>query len=251
MSYPDLIICGDELYVTETQKDTARVHRLERRIVDALFSQFDPPNNPTAVPILNAGPADLSSGLIPMPELPAFSMRNTQTTDYSSLDLRAGFTIDLTLTRLPSDPGLALLDTRDEIGTGVFAATDARGHIELSLSDGQSTSVWRGYDGLLISADPSQRAAPVRLTFVVDGGPRLIVAVVNGRAADGGEARQFGWQRLSPALGSANGAREARVDAALVASISIWDRALLVSEVVNMHRLDGHRPDLLSTQADG
>ena len=38
----------------------------------------------------------------------------------------------------------------------------------------------------------------------VDGGPRIVSFIVNGRFCDGGEYRQFGWQRFSPCFKHVN-----------------------------------------------
>jgi hypothetical protein len=41
ISYPDLIEDGGRYFLTETQKDIARVHELDRELLDGLFAQFD------------------------------------------------------------------------------------------------------------------------------------------------------------------------------------------------------------------
>jgi hypothetical protein len=40
MSYPDLLEDDGELYITETQKDAARVHHIERGFLETLWGQF-------------------------------------------------------------------------------------------------------------------------------------------------------------------------------------------------------------------
>ena len=41
ISYPDLIQDGDKHFLTETQKDIARVHEIDRRLLDGLWLQFE------------------------------------------------------------------------------------------------------------------------------------------------------------------------------------------------------------------
>ena len=40
MSYPDLVEDEGEYYLTETQKDKARVHKIDRRLLEGLWSQW-------------------------------------------------------------------------------------------------------------------------------------------------------------------------------------------------------------------
>jgi hypothetical protein len=71
--------------------------------------------------------------------------------------------------------------------------------------------------------------------IIIDGGPKLIVFVINGVLCDGGDERQFGWGRYNPNLREIKGAAEAEVDAC-VTEIALYDRALLVSELIGNSR---------------
>jgi hypothetical protein len=73
------------------------------------------------------------------------------------------------------------------------------------------------------------------VAVVVDGGPRIISYVVDGRFCDGGEFRQFGWGRFSPNLRGANGAQRLRIGAG-VKALRVYTRALMTSEVVGNFR---------------
>ena len=65
----------------------------------------------------------------------------------------------------------------------------------------------------------------------MDGGPKIITFVIDGKLCDGGDARQFGWGRFSPNLRSANGAAMLRIGAP-VTRLRIYNRALLTSEAI-------------------
>ena len=67
----------------------------------------------------------------------------------------------------------------------------------------------------------------------MDGGPKLIMVMIDGELCDGGAARQFGWGRFHPCLRDANGAPEARLAPSLSGSLKcvrIYDRCLLANE---------------------
>tara|TARA_B100000700_G_scaffold302278_1_gene372469 strand:- start:127 stop:849 length:723 start_codon:yes stop_codon:yes gene_type:complete len=44
ISYPDFVEEGEDLYITETQKSVARVHKVDQALVDSLFLPQNPPN---------------------------------------------------------------------------------------------------------------------------------------------------------------------------------------------------------------
>jgi len=66
---------------------------------------------------------------------------------------------------------------------------------------------------------------------IIDGGPKLILFVINGALCDGGDERQFGWGRYNPALREINGVSDASVHGS-VQEVALYDRALRVSELV-------------------
>jgi hypothetical protein len=72
---------------------------------------------------------------------------------------------------------------------------------------------------------------------IVDGGPKLILFVIDGRLNDGGDARQFGWGRFNPQYRGPAGAEQLFVSPT-VARLRIYPRALRVSEaVVNQQKM--------------
>ena len=97
--------------------------------------------------------------------------------------------------------------------------------IEITLSDARTISTWTSDAGAL----KQERLNNVGI--IVDGGPKLILFVINGVLCDGGDERQFGWGRYNSALREINGATEAAVHAS-VQEVALYDRALRVGELV-------------------
>jgi len=64
------------------------------------------------------------------------------------------------------------------------------------LNDGRTGSTWESDRGLL------QSGRWHHVAIIVDGGPKIITFVVDGRLCDGGQDRQFGWGRFNPQLRS-------------------------------------------------
>jgi hypothetical protein len=79
----------------------------------------------------------------------------------------------------------------------------------------------------------------VHLAVVIDGGPKTISYILNGKFLDGGEQRQYGWGRYHPFLLDVNGRSTAELAPGFdgeIKSIRIYDRALRTSEVVGNYR---------------
>jgi hypothetical protein len=227
MSYPDLIEEDGKFFLTETQKDKARVHELDPVLLAGLWGEADQPVASESLLL------DLPPDSLPMPrEIPAVSLpqfldRDMTRHDYGTLDLRNGFTIEMELELPDWEPGQRLFDSRTPWGQGLALLTAAHGAIEIVLNDGRTESRWTSDPGLLRSGIRHHVAV------IVDGGPKLILFVVDGILNDGGEHRQFGWGRFSPALRSANGGDTFRI-ASGVSSLRIHARALRVAEAAQL-----------------
>ena len=283
MSYPDLMEEGGRYFLTETQKDKARVHEIDPTLLAGLWGQFENRlaaaegavftfqasdtlaelvEAPAGRPSTGSGLAELveapaghpSTGsgcaerdmpfCVELPPLPPFLQRDSGRADYGTKDLRAGFTLDLWLHFDALDAGQVLLDNRSDEGIGFCLQTTGRGAVEIVLNDGRTESRW--------GCDPGMLAAGKlhHLVVIVDGGPKLILFIVDGVLNDGGDFRQFGWGRFNPNLRGATRfthrgtvapeARELlRIGPGLrgkLRSLRVYDRALHVSEAIGSYR---------------
>lgn len=231
MSYPDLVEEGGRFYLTETQKNIGRVHDLPAALVDGLFNQFDARKVATANLALNLSGAALKPE-VAMPKLPDFHARDNRRPDHGDKDLRAGFSVDFWFAPDALPAGTALLDSRTATGQGLLVATTAAGTLRITLNDGREESSW---ESDTFARPPTASLLLHHVVITVDGGPKIISFVVDGIFHDGGDARQFGWGRFSPALRSANGAAKLKVSPAL-RSLRLYSRALRTSEAVANYR---------------
>jgi hypothetical protein len=143
--------------------------------------------------------------------------------------IRSGFTIDMAFRLDDLTSGQILIDTRNESGKGIQLATTGEGTIRLSMGDGRATSSWSCDRGMIAPGKDHH------MSVIVDGGPRIILFVVDGILCDGGEERQFGWGRFNPYLHEINGRDTWTLGKDLkgtISSISIYNRALRVSEAI-------------------
>ena len=247
MSYPDLVEENGETYLTETQKDKARIHRIDPALLEGLWRQFE--KSPVAADGLVLA---LSSrtGTIPasveLPPWPEFLQRDGARADYGTKDLHAGFTLGLWVWFDTLDAGQVLLDNRGEERIGFCLQTTGHGTVEIVMNDGRTECRWESDPGLLAIGQLHH------LAVVVDGGPKMITFIIDGVLNDGGNYRQFGWGRFNPNLrGASRFTHRAAVDAQArevlrigpvlqgeIRSLRVYYRALSTSEVIGNFQHD-------------
>jgi hypothetical protein len=234
ISYPDLVEEDGRYFLTETQKDTARVHEIPADLLEGMWATLaaavgrrasDLPSAQDDKRLL-ALPANggILPAAAPLPTLPWFRTRDGNSADFRGKDTREGVALELELVLPDLTPGRLLLDNRSGDGRGFCLRTADGGALELLLNDGQTENRW--------VSDPVLEAGRQHHVVVnIDGGPRLISFVIDGRFCDGGDARQFGWGRFSPHLKHINGARELRI-APEVSRLNLYGRILRTFEAV-------------------
>ncbi len=221
MSYPDLVEQGGRFWITETQKTVARVHAIDRSLVDGLWNQFENGTVASDGLVLDLPPEKCRAGATaPMPNLP-------------DLSAGGGFSLGVWLRLERLAEGQTVLDTRDGEGRGLALTTTAATSLRLVLSDGTTEAAWE--------ADPGALSAGRwhHVVATVDGGPKIVTFVVDGRLCDGGEARPCGWGRFPNTLGRPAGSDTIRIAPRLdgrVGRVRVYDRYLRTSEAVGNFR---------------
>jgi len=216
MSYPDLVEQDGRYWVTETQKSIARIHELDRTMLEGLWGPGEDREIALEGLVLDLDPEQLRAGEVKLRE---------------KLDVSAGgLTVELRVRFDDLKPGQFLLDTRGERGgTGLALTTTDKGTIRLDLGDGKTTAAWDCDPGLLRADTPHHVVA------IVDNGPKIITFVVDGRLCDGGEHRQYGWGRYQGDLGDVTGSSVLRIGPVLhgkLDSVRVYNRYLRTSEAV-------------------
>jgi hypothetical protein len=226
VSYPDLFERDGEFFISETQKAVARIHRIDPDFVKRVWGEFDgaPVDESECLLSLDAGGVEVA-----MPELPKFVIRDMRLPTYGMVDLRQGFTISAKIVVPDACGETVLLDNIAEGGRGWKLLLTENGGLRLTMSDGQTLSCHESETGLFREGDAHA------LSVIVDGGPKIVSFMVDGRFCDGGEERQFGWSRFSPLLRDAEG--RSKLDVACeVTALRIFGRALMTCEAITLHR---------------
>jgi len=235
--YPDFISHQEpdgswDVFITETQKTEARLHRIDRALLARLSMQHSIHGHPGGE-VLRLERHN-STGSVEMPPLPSFDGSDSAKAGVDGLGLaitlllanhslsRAGQTL-LSSVRTPNGGGLAVV-------TG-----PAAGGLTLEMSDGLST--------FNLSTDAACSAALAQpgshfFGAVADGGPRIATLMVDGVLCDGAGQQDFGWGWF-PSLGSVRGASRMAVApdyGGTIESSRLYDRMLTTSQLVGAFR---------------
>lgn len=231
ISYPDLIEDDGRYFLTETNKDRARIHEVDPNLIQALWNQLDDGAPVPSDPILDIGP-DVPPE-VECPHLPDFARMDETFADYRTIRTRQGFTLEVKLHLGEQQDAPIRITNRTADGRGFELVIAADGGLVFSLADDTNEAALRTAPGLITSPGFHQVVA------IVDGGPCIMRFVVDGIAVDGGDERQFGWARFSPNLQGANGDRMLRLTTgghAAIDRVRLYDRALLTSEAIGSWR---------------
>ncbi|MDP6634964.1 MAG: exo-alpha-sialidase [Phycisphaerae bacterium] len=220
MSYPDLIEIKDRYWVTETEKEVARVHEIDPSLLSGLWSQFDCKTETKRGLVVDLSGKQLARARrngAPLPKL-------------GDLSQRGGFTIDMRI-RISNLKGpQVIVDSRQGgKGKGITVAKTKDGTLEISFSDGVRSGRWCVDKGLL------KTGRRHHVVFIVDGGPGVVSCVVDGQFCDGAtHPRQFGWGRFDRRIGSVGGGRiKLPPDTGVeIVRLRVYDRYLRTSEAV-------------------
>jgi hypothetical protein len=210
MSYPDFVEEGGKYYLTETQKDVARVHEIDPSLLEGLWNQFDARGVPPSAPVAEFKP---------------FFQRSRRA-DHGKEDLRTGVSLMFWVNAGDAKPGTVLATN----GSGLTLHVTENKAVELILTDGRTENRWASDPGTIVPGKLQH------IAVIVDGGPKVISFLIDGVLNDGGDARQFGWGRFSPNLMRINGLPEFRT-APAVRDLRFYPRALRTSEAVGASRV--------------
>jgi hypothetical protein len=251
ISYPDFVEDRGRIFVSETQKEMARIHELDADLLAGLWNQAESRCVAIDGRVLDLG--SISNGdTVAMPRLPEVHNRGCTRVDGSTgatlktetgaaIESRDGFSLELWVQLDALTPWQILFDSRDDEGLGLLVQLNDRGGVRLEMSGRAyglpGSRLGNGNLGCSLNSDDGllRTNAVHQILFIVDGGPKIVSVMVDGVLCDGGEKRQFGWSRFHPDFTSANGAATAILAPGLAGSLKrlrIYDRYLLTSEGV-------------------
>ena len=215
MSYPDLIEQDGRYWVTETQKTVARVHELDKTLLEGMWSQGSDKTVTNKGLVLDLDAKQLQPAEVKLP---------------SGLDLEetGGLALDFWVQFDELSAGETMLDNRDADGHGFVLQTAEGGAVHIELGDGESSFAWDSDAGVL------QPGKLHHVVCIVDTGPQIVSFLIDGALCDGG-ARPCGFGHYPDALGDMSGSGKLRIQKEIkgrIEHLRLYGRYLRTSEAV-------------------
>jgi hypothetical protein len=248
MSYPDFVEDNGRYFITETEKETARVHEIPAEFLAMLWNQHKAATLSKAGLVLNlSGQAIASGKVVECPKLPLLVTRKGLPTQAPrAVTEGGGFSLDFWVKLDSLDEGQRLLDARDPNGNGLSVYTTDRGTIQLSLRGPFGSKTLEDFGIAEASWDCDagrlQTGRWHHVGIVVDGGPKIISFIIDGVFNDGGDRRQFGWARFPADLRAVPCSDKLTLGSRLrgeMKDLRIYNRALRTSEIIGNWRATG------------
>ncbi|MGQ9731219.1 MAG: exo-alpha-sialidase [Candidatus Zipacnadales bacterium] len=215
IGYPDYIEQDGRFWITETNKSIARLHEIDPDLIQGVWNQHE----------LNRVARD---GLVLDLLYPSSAADFPALPDPFS---GGGYTLEMWLKATSLPTGVLVAGEQIEHGGAVAVNVTTQEAPELVLSTPKNVVKLDGDEGTI---------TPGRwhhLVVTVDGGPKLVTFLVDGRLCDGGERCMQGWHRFDRQLSTPSITRLRIENSRLqLRRLRLYNRPLRTSEAVSNWR---------------
>ena len=219
ISYPDFIETDGRYFITETQKEIARVHEIDSSLLEGLWNQFDNRILTQKGLLLFLKNEDIrKSHVFKLSEMPSVN--------------EGGLSIDFWIKMHKAGESTSLLTSGNPDGAEFSVRITENMTAELTMCDGQHRFVWQSDAGLLSENKWHH------ISIIADGGPCIVMMLIDGILCDGGEQRQFGWGRFEKELSKVFGDTVSLQckDTVEIGAVRLYGCALRTSESVGNYQ---------------
>lgn len=224
MSYPDYIEQDGRLWITETQKDKARVHEIDPDLIEGMWNQGKVAALTSDDLIMNSDIRILAQKKINFPQLP-------------KLFTGGGFTLELWMTVKNLNPGQKILSTIGPKHKGIQVSLQKDNAIAIEINDGVIRESKLLENRVFVSDQNTIKPGKLQhIVFTLDGAAKIATIVIDGVLSDGGIERDYGWGRIYPHLDDLNDTNNCVIDDGFDGTIHcmrVYDRPLRTSEVIS------------------
>lgn len=215
MSYPDMVEEKGQFWITETQKEIARVHKIDSKLFEGMWRQGLDRN------ITKTGLLFERKNIDTKDEIDSFKIPTLK---------ENGLSVDLWLETSELVPNEVILDNSDEKGNGLKISITYKRTLQISLQDNEKRCEWDTDPGVI------KVGKPQHVVFIIDGVADLLTTIVNGKFCDGGRYRNLGWTRFDKQIINISGSNKLSVNTKFngkVQSLRVYDRYLSTSEAIS------------------
>ncbi|MCG8308793.1 MAG: exo-alpha-sialidase [Cytophagales bacterium] len=225
MSYPDYIEQDGKMWLIETEKNAARVHKVDLDLLNGMWNQNIDNRVIQDGLVMDVDKLMLNADRIGFPSLP-------------DLTEGGGFSIELWLTLNTHIPDQEILSTFGPKNKGIQISTASNKAIKIRINDGEVREEKFNRGQTFFSdentiIDNKQH----HVVFIFDGAAKIVSIVVNGILSDGGvDKRSYGWGRIYPYLKDVNDTHKCYFNPSFegeIQHIRLYNRYLRTSEAIS------------------
>lgn len=225
MSYPDYIEQGGRMWLIETQKNTARVHKVDLDLLQGMWRQGKDTEVIQNGLIMDVDEEMMNCNHINFPSLP-------------NLINGGGFSIGLWLTVNTLKPDQQILSTFGPRNKGVEISIAKGRAVKIRINDGEiRMNKLAGGQIFISDANTITKGQLHHIVFIVDGAAKIVSIVVDGILSDGSpDTRPYGWGRIYPYMKNLNDTHVCSFNSSFngkIHHIRVYDRYLRTSEAIS------------------
>jgi hypothetical protein len=217
MSYPDLIEYKGEYWISETEKELPRIHKIDNRFLDDIWKRVENDLDRKITPISQ-------QGLVLETAAPKAAFPKTA----AALTKTGGLTLDFELNSKGLEKGTILLDNRSATGNGIAVVVDSDNSLRFEVSGidnrGRQENISWKSDPLPLKNEKQ------RISIVIDNNARIVIFFTDGQINDGNHLRDLGWGRFWLAPKDISGTGEIKIHPS-VKNLRIYNRYLHAFEM--------------------
>ena len=223
MSYPDYIEQEGRLWITETQKNIARVHEINTNLIRGMWNQGKIATVTKNGLIMDSDAEMLKQPHINFPQLP-------------DLITGRGFSIELWVTMNSIKSEQKLLGTIGGKHKGFEIFLTKNKAIGMRISDGEIRENKLKGQTFVSDANTITQGKLHHVVFIFDGASKIASIVVNGILSDGSvDTRPYGWGRIYPHMKHMNDTYRCSFNLSFEGKIHhmrVYNRYLCTSEAI-------------------
>lgn len=228
MSYPDFIEQDGQMWLIETQKTAARVHEVDKGLLQGLWKQADNLEIVRDGLIMDADDTMMRKDHLAFPSLP-------------NLFTGGGFSVELWFTVDTLEAGQVILSTFGPKHKGIKVSIAENKAIKIGIHDGEAREGdVAGGQAFISDSNTISEGVRHHVVFIVDGASKIVSIVVDGVLSDGSaDTRPYGWGRIHPYMKDINDTRKCVLNSSFRGEVNrmrVYNRYLRTSEAIANYR---------------
>jgi hypothetical protein len=217
MSYPDWVESGGEYWISETEKEHPRIHKIDKELLNGIWNRLERERDGQKIPVSK-------QGLV----LETTERKRAFPKAAAEMVKTGGLTLDFEIDSRELTSGTVLLDNRTKNSDGLAVLAGENGTLRFEMN---GNDIRGNRQNISWTSDVAQiNHSTQRITIIIDNNPRIISFFADGQINDGNGERELGWGRFELAPENLSGTGTLKIHP-VVKKLRIYNRYLHAFEL--------------------